>query len=287
PTSRPRIRSVTGAAPPSRPAPGVPTMPTAAAPSVTRTVPTPRFGAAWLGGARASTRTPRGTAARPEPSAVRCRSLTTCTSRAGTRRSRAWGRVAARRPARAARSTPSAKAGAAGVAASSVARSGAPPRSGTGAAETPPPGARGARASGARRGSPRLRAPQAPTDAGKSRQQPQRHAERHVGQDVVVRNAVPPARRAPSVDLPTHGGLVGPRQLARPNHHARRRFRIPVPHFGRAGELGLRRIHGVQHDHLMATMTQVAQCRKRQLTVEQQVGDEYDEPPPGEQRRET
>src|SRR5438034_5403331 len=37
----------------------------------------------------------------------------------------------------------------------------------------------------------------------------------------------------------------------------------------------------------MATMTQVAQCRKRQLTVEQQVGDEYDEPPPGEQRRET
>src|SRR5205809_808082 len=84
PTSRPRIRSVTGAAPPSRPAPGVPTMPTAAAPSVTRTVPTPRFGAAWLGGARASTRTPRGTAARPDPSAVRCRSLTTCTSRAGS-----------------------------------------------------------------------------------------------------------------------------------------------------------------------------------------------------------
>src|SRR5947208_393511 len=84
PTSRPRIRSVTGAGPPSRPAPGVPTMPTAAAPSVTRTVPTPRFGAAWLGGARASTRTPRGTAARPDPSAVRCRSLTTCTSRAGS-----------------------------------------------------------------------------------------------------------------------------------------------------------------------------------------------------------
>src|SRR6266513_2403489 len=84
PTSRPRIRIVTGAAPPFRPAPGVPTMPTAAAPSVIRTVPTPRFGAAWLGGARASTRTPRGTAARPEPSAVRCRSLTTCTSRAGS-----------------------------------------------------------------------------------------------------------------------------------------------------------------------------------------------------------
>ena len=48
-----------------------------------RTTPTPRFAAAWLAGARATTRTPRGTSARPGPSAVRCRSLTTCTSRAG------------------------------------------------------------------------------------------------------------------------------------------------------------------------------------------------------------
>ena len=42
----------------------------------------------------------------------------------------------------------------------------------------------------------------------------------------------------------------------------------------------------MQHDHLMASMTQVAQGRQRQLTVEQEIGDEHHEPAAGEQRRE-
>src|SRR5438445_724746 len=214
PTSRPWIRSVTDAAPFSVPAAGVPTMPIAAAPSVTRAAPTPRFANAWLGGARA-----------------------------GTRRWLAWERAAAPRPARRTRSTRSAATTAAGVAVSSAAHFGAPPRSDSGGGETRPLAAPGARAGGATRGSLRQRARRAPPGAGTSREQPKRHAERHVGQDVLVSDAVPPTRRAPRVDLPTYRRPVRPRQLARPDHDARRGFRIAVPDLGRAGQLGLRRIH--------------------------------------------
>src|SRR5437764_4779910 len=77
PTSRPRTRSVTAAGR----APGVPTIETATAPSDTRAAPTPRFAGTSEPGASASTRTPRATAAWPGPSAVRWRSLITCTSR--------------------------------------------------------------------------------------------------------------------------------------------------------------------------------------------------------------
>src|SRR5205823_2043286 len=77
PTSRPRTCRVTAAGR----APGVPTIDTATAASDTRTEPTPRFAGTSVGGASASTRTPRGTSARPDPSAVRWRSLITCTSR--------------------------------------------------------------------------------------------------------------------------------------------------------------------------------------------------------------
>src|SRR5207245_2485026 len=72
-------RAATGAGPP----PGVPATVIATAPSVTRACATPPFATTWPGGASASTRTPRGTSARPGPKAVRCRSLTTSTSRPG------------------------------------------------------------------------------------------------------------------------------------------------------------------------------------------------------------
>ena len=99
PTSRPRTCRVTAAGR----APGVPTIDTATAASDTRTEPTPRFAGTSVGGASASTRTPRGTSARPDPSAVRWRSLITCTSRpssgsASTRR--AASRTAAVRSSR-------------------------------------------------------------------------------------------------------------------------------------------------------------------------------------------
>src|SRR5205807_1081458 len=74
PTSRPRSRTVTTAAG----VPGVPPTDTATAPSSALAAAIPRLGAASsVGAANATTRTPRGMAAIPSASALRCRSLAT------------------------------------------------------------------------------------------------------------------------------------------------------------------------------------------------------------------
>jgi hypothetical protein len=94
----------------------------------------------------------------------------------------------------------------------------------------------------------------------------------------VIPDAVPPAGEPPLRDHGANRVAVGARPIPRPQDDRRSRLRVFEPSLDWASERYLPRVHHVEDGDLMAAMPKEAQGFQREGAVEQEIGDEHDEP---------
>ena len=115
--------------------------------------------------------------------------------------------------------------------------------------------------------------------AGASERLPEHDAVRRVGGDAVVADPVTAAGEPPLAHHLADGLRYAPAQSRGRSTDRRPRLGILEPRLRRSTEVELARVHDVENEHLVSSVAEKPQRLERQGTVEQQIGDEDDQPP--------